>query len=351
MSFMKQLIREDEGNLIVPTIEWMSTKYREMNDMLFSGKLGDCSFEIFTTGNGANGRVLGWFSMRKGLKYSRSSRRMYYLWPDGYKEYIDRDNFVELCKPVIKLNGNYKWTEKAALSTLVHEMCHYYTNMYGYVPTRAHGNEFKNIAYIVSSKSNGIFTVSRLASAEQMDEMELDANIAAKNQQRKENRENRIILTFILMNNGEIRLVNSNSMKLVDLIVYNYKNNKYGNEIPKEILISTDENLKKEVFNARYNKACTTYRYWNVENENFAKNLSNYDTKCVFSTIDINQNSQNIQGKKLIIPHFRFQTVQGTIFDVRNVTKDELRQKLKERFPKWSDDVINRVINTEKYMI
>ena len=98
--------------------------------------------------------------------------------------YIDRNNFAELCHPTIELNGNYSGTEHGFLETLVHEMCHYYTEMDGYCPRQGHGFEFRNIGSIVTSRSNGMFTIQRLASAEQMTELELSDEMKAKRERR-----------------------------------------------------------------------------------------------------------------------------------------------------------------------
>ena len=156
------------------------------------------------------------------------------------------------------------------------------------------------------------------------------------------------------MENGEIRLINANSMKLVDFIVYNYKNNKYkGSTKIKEIKISTDERLKRIIFDEGYKKACTTYRYWNVENKPFINDLNNYNLQTVLSTVATpsSQTKPVETPQNPVISHFKFSTIQGNTFEVRNVTKDELKAKLKERFPKWSDSAIERVINTEKYYL
>ena len=356
MNKIKKMLKEiDEKNLFVLNTNWMEDNYWKMNKLLFNNYLADCSFSIFTSGKGANGNVLGWFKITgTNIKYNKKNRLMYYQTTYGKKEYIDYDNFVYLCKPQIELNGNYEWTERAALTTLVHEMCHYYTYMFGKVPTRAHGKEFQNIAAYVSAKSDDFFTVKRLASAEQMSEMILNSDIKAKNDLRQQNKENRIILMFLFMQNGEIRLINANSMKLVDLIVYNYKNNKYGGEKIKEIKISTDSELKKIVFEEGYKKACTTYRYWNVENKPFIKNLNNYNLQTVLTTVgDSLQNNQTTSQnpQNTLIKHFKFTTIQGNTFEDKNVSKEELKAKIKQQFPKWSDSTIERVINTAKYYI
>ena len=153
------------------TTEWMSEKFNEMNARLFDYELGSCSFEIFTKGRGMYGNALGWFCCGgKNVRVVNSSDKIYTVVNHSIV-YIDKGNFVSLYKPIIKLNGNYTWSEKAALSTLVHEMCHYYVYMHGCYPKRCHGKEFKRIAKIVSDKAPELFTVQRLASAEQMSEM------------------------------------------------------------------------------------------------------------------------------------------------------------------------------------
>jgi hypothetical protein len=343
------LIEASDTNYINLTTEWMSEMYTEMNRQLFNNELGACNFKIFKTGKGANGNVLGWFKMTgTNLKYSKQTRRIYQYDPYwGDKIYVDRSNFVDMCKPTIELNGNYKWSEKAALSTLVHEMCHYYCNMYGFVPIQSHGTDFKEIAAYVSSKSNGIFTVERLAKAEQMNEMELDSAIAAKNRQRQQNKLSKIQLVFVFRNDGTVRLINSTSPNLTTEII---NIEKKGGKT-KEIKLSTDENLKNIVFDSGYKTACRAYRYWPVEGQQFVKEIDKYQTTTIpINSADYTTISKPVtEPKKDIIPVFRFKTAQGRQFLVRNVTKEELISLLKECFPKWSDEVIQRIISNKEY--
>lgn len=354
-----RLITEvNENDLINITTEWIAEKYDLMNQQLFEGKLGHCDFGIFTTGRGMLGGVLGWFKMTgRDLKYSKQSRRMFIYDPYwGDKTYIDYDNFAQLCKPRIELNGNYRWTEKAALSTLVHEMCHYYNHMYGWVPRQSHGTEFRDIAYVVSSRSNGIFTVERVASAEQMNEMELNPEMQQKRDARKENKINRIIPTFLYMQNGSIRLVNCNSENLVRQIVTTFTNG------VREIKISHDRRLVEFLFNNRYGRAMTTYRYWNVENEPWINSLGEYNMKTVYTdsknteltpsiaTSQSNQQTiQPVQAKEPVIKHFKIQLSQGGMFELFNVTEEQLKEGLRERFPKWSEQIIEKIANDPKY--
>lgn len=276
------LFEANDTDIFNLTVNWISQKYYEMNDTLFGGSLGSCKFEIFTTGKGSQGGVLGWFCCgRKSIYVSRATRRMYYLDYWGDKEWVDNDNFVDIYKPIIKLNGNYTWTEKAALSTLVHEMCHYYTYMYGIAPKQAHGPEFRNIASIVSSKSKGFFTVERVASAEQMNEMTLNSDMQAKRDKRVENKLNKITVMLIYKNNGEIRLVNANSVQVIEDGIKCAERN----SSTVKIVTCNDNNLKQELFDMGYKACMTKYgRYWSLEGAQKVLNiLDKYNWNTVYS--------------------------------------------------------------------
>lgn len=176
----------DDKTLITITPEWMEKKFNEMNELLFDGALKPCRLELFTKGRGSQGGTLGWFNFGNQI-YSDHKRRTlrgkrpgYVMNAYGDKVWLDGDNFNNLIDPVIQLNGNYNWTEKAALSTLVHEMVHYYDFKDGWVPMQAHGPNFRRIAAWVSAKSDQFFTVERLAKAEQMEQMDFTESMKEK---------------------------------------------------------------------------------------------------------------------------------------------------------------------------
>jgi hypothetical protein len=182
------LLIMEKDKTFKPTVEWMDAKYDEMNHELFGGRLGRCFFGIFTTGKGAEGNTLGRFRIAaRNIRVNRYNRRMYKDYGYSDKLYVDSSNFFEVCDPTIELNGNYSGTEHAFLGTLVHEMCHYYTYMDGFAPKQGHGREFREIGMIVSSRSNGLFTIQRLADSEEMLEFELDDKMKAKNDKNEKN--------------------------------------------------------------------------------------------------------------------------------------------------------------------
>ena len=257
-----------------PNIQWMAKKYEEMNQELFYGQLGDCDFGIFTTGEGSEGNTLGRFKTKGGnIRIDRYSRRMFI---NGWERiYIDRNNFVELCQPTIELNGNYSGTEHGFLATLVHEMCHYYTFMDGYCPRQCHGFEFREIGSIVTSRSNGMFTIQRLASAEQMTELELSDEMKAKRERRLENKKARVFALFVYKKNGQIELTITSKASLITEIIETTKNRDNAIKIEK----SNDKSLIEELFSHGYNNNMRTWRFWNIENEKWITPLMNHSFK------------------------------------------------------------------------
>lgn len=263
---IKRLLKENEETnnikkLITPTKEWMAEKYTQLNKDVFRGQLGDCILDTFSTGKGSNGNTLGWFSLSaQNVKAERSSRRIFILKSFGEKLYVNKNNFVELCKPTIRLNAHYKGTEDAWLNTLVHEMCHYYTYMYGYAPVQAHGREFRSIAEDVYYSSNGRFTIQRLATAEEMTNFELDDETKAKNDLRQQNRINKMGCAVIVLKDNTVRLLNYTNPSLLSNVMnvhLSRDNALYGG-------YCDDNNLVNYIVSNGYQKVFRTYRYWDI---------------------------------------------------------------------------------------
>ena len=247
-----------------PTVEWMAEKYNEMNNWLFNGELGQCDFDIFTTGKGSQGHYLGLFSRKcQGLKIDRSRRS--YLPNSGDKKYVTRDNFYEVCMPTILLNGNYSGTEEAFLTTLVHEMCHYYCYMYGLCPKQSHGREFRYICSIIQVRSNGRFAIKNVASAEQMSQMDLCPKMQAIRAKREENKALNSTALLIFMKNEEIHLfrTSAENKSLVDTAIKAATRNGKVNKI----LLSSDVKVMNKLARLGYTRNFRRWRWWNLRRD------------------------------------------------------------------------------------
>lgn len=312
----------------------MAEKYDEMNNQLFGGRLMECGFEVFTKGAGMEGSVLGWFCITgRNIKVKRNNRRIFK--DTGWNEvYVSRDNFVEICKPVIKLNGNYHGTEHSFLATLVHEMCHYYTYMNGYAPVQSHGREFKEIGAIVSSRSKGMFSIQRLATAEDMNEMSLNADMKAKRAKRLANKKASVSAILVFAKNGEVKLTISSNTGLIQTIEETEK--KRG----ENVLVSNNAEVIDFLFNKGYKKNMRSWRYWSLEGKPWLDEL-----KQLFGTSNNDKEEKPEPKPKITKKIFSIRTTNGVFeIDCTSLTREELANKLQERFPNMKYEVINKII-------
>ena len=322
-----------------PNEEWMAKKYNEMNQQLFGGSLGDCDFAIFTSGRGSEGGVLGWFKITgSNVRADRYSRRMF-VGGWGTKVFIDKNNFVRLCKPRIELNGNYTGTEQSFLATLAHEMCHYYTYMNGYCPKQGHGREFKEIGQIVSQRSNGMFTIQRLASAEQMSEMELRDEMKAKREKRLSNRKSSVTAVIVFTPEGKIKLSITSNDRLINLI----KTTSEGHG--EKVITTNNADVIDYLFAKGYKKNMRTWRYWSLEGKPWIDELKQMLPETSGSTLGVRrQVAQQPQKQSKLI--FSIKTSNG-MFETECSSYMELRNKLQQRFPNMNYETINKLMNNK----
>lgn len=335
-----QKLNDKMDKTFKPTREWMAAKYAEMNEQLFNGLLGNCSFDIFTTGRGSQGGTLGWFKIKGSrILIDRRSRRMY---KDGWDRiYINRSNFADLCYPTIELNGNYTGTEYGFLATLVHEMCHYYTYMYGYAPKQGHGPEFRQIGSIVSSRSNGLFTIQRLASAEDMSQLELNDEMKAKREKRLNNKKASVTAIIVMTQEGKVKLTITSNQNLINLITNTEKNERNEN-----VVATNDSSVIDYLFSKGYRKNMRTWRYWSLEDKPWINEFKNMLPETSGEVLGVKRPQQpQVQQQEPKQPTrvFSIRTSTGT-FEHDGSSYFGLKKALKERFPKMSDEALEKII-------
>lgn len=269
---------------IKPTVEWMDEYYDKFNQELFGGQLGYCDLRVFTSGKGSQGKYLGYFSIgNPNVRAKRATRRMYvetHSWENN-GALITYENFADICKPLIALNGHYSATEEAWQNTLVHEMCHYYNYMYGYCPKQGHGREFREIAQEVSARSQGRFTISRVADAEEMKNYQLDDEMQTKKDTRLANKLARAVAILVYKANGAVELTltsNANQNVLRQIVRY-YENINNSDKYlkAKEIIMSDDPELIQMLFKNGYKKLMRTWKYWSVGDKPWIDDVKKYN--------------------------------------------------------------------------
>lgn len=247
--------------MFYPTVEWMSKKYNELNNDLFDNELKGCEFEVFYTGLGANGNFIGFFTFNGVHLFYNEYDRLLYKKVGRKKIYVNRDNFVELCRPVIQFNGHYQATEDAWVNTLIHEMCHYCDAMDGYVQKQAHGPSWKDICRKIEYKTNGKYTISTLINTDEMKDFILDEKIKNRNETRINNKISRMSVYISFLTDNSIIFTTTSNKKLKECIL------NYGKTDCAEIIESDDNTLIRSLYDHGYKTDFRTYKYYKLIND------------------------------------------------------------------------------------
>lgn len=328
-----------------PTVEWMSERYDEANQKLFNGELGGCDFGLFTTGEGCRGNTNGKFQMvdSRNITYNRYTHRMY-RFVGGEKIAINRENFYELARPKIWLNGNKSGSEWAFMVTLVHEMCHYYNYSSGVLPSQAHGREFMSIANIVTRKSGGQIEVTKKTTLERSKHFVLDDKVKRINDKAAANKKARATALVVYKKN-EARLI----ITTLERLIYEIYNIEIKRNDTVKIYRSNDPQLIEALFNSGYRSTMRKYRYWNItNNSNILNAIENSEGKEMYDASDMGgetlttkQSTQQSPASPKII--FSIKTSSG-VFETQCNSFAELRVLLQNRFPKMSYETITKLM-------
>lgn len=245
----------DNDNVMQPTVEWMAKNYKKYNAELFDGKLGECKFDVRSSGI----RNLGYFKFLKNNVFIDYDRRMFVQKSYLGRTYVNHDNFVELCDPIIVMNSGYSAPEEDLLNTLIHEMCHYYTFCFGRSPKQGHGPEFRRIGQIVSYKSNGRFSIQRLATADEMKRHKESEELKQKKERLEQGRLNNISAYIWETNGGRVMLCTTSSKNVFARIV---NDSKYLNI--RKLIVVNDVEFNKLLKANRYFANFRTIKTWDI---------------------------------------------------------------------------------------
>ena len=134
--------------------------------------------------------------------------------------------------------------------------------MRGYCPKQGHGREFRQIGQIVSARSNGLFTIQRLASAEQMSQLELNDEMKTKREKRLNNKKASVTAIIVTTKEGKVKLTITSSKNLINLITTSEKYERNEN-----VVTTNDSDIIDYLFNKGYRKNMRTWRYWSLEDK------------------------------------------------------------------------------------
>ena len=272
-----------ETRTFKPTVEWMTERYDEANQKLFGGRLGKCDFSIFTTGRGSRGGVNGWFKIT-GDNILVSPRMRLYCSLTATK--INYENFYELARPRIELNGNKSGSEWAFMVTLVHEMCHYYTYCEGKRPARSHGKEFNKIARVITQRSGGQIEITTRTTVERSNQFVMDKKFKPKNTTPRTPRKRNGYVIVCVKKNGTLELTITSKYEVLNLIIANAERRNDTHRIIK----TCDSRVLDTVFSHGYSTVFRTYRYWTVRDKGWLVDaLANAPVSVVYKARQLKQ--------------------------------------------------------------
>lgn len=207
-----------------PDQDWIEQKYNEFNKRYFDGVLNSCDLIC----QPCTQKYLGLFTLLSKVSYDKDTGRMFVI-HFGNKIYVDYESFVGLCDPRIILNTNYDAPESSWENTLIHEMCHYYTYMDGYIPKQGHGKEFKAIAKKIYEKTDGEIVITTTDKSGNF--TQTNQKILQTNEKRKTNKINSTfaVLTITSDNSLSLQMLKENTLKTLlrfskDLVIYSSNN-------------------------------------------------------------------------------------------------------------------------------
>ena len=318
------------------TIQWMREKYDYYNKLLWGGKLPSVSFQI----NNST-RTWGYATYR-------------------YDLYNNRVHATS-----ITMSNKFDSPEKVKLATLIHEMIHiadYTFNPSHFVWNHkkvsarsydAHGYlyfipEMKRINKMLASE--GIIVSPKVTESE-------------KQQSELNDRDKELLKRKI--ENGVHVLVSKLSKpkypyEYTMAVVQSSKYNEWKNYILNsewwagEFLYTDDYLTKDERLASRKSKRIGYSSYLSIPLDELKERYNLMYDKRIYGEQNTpvetqpEQQPQPVQQQHLI-PLFRMKTMQGGVIELKNTTKENIKAALKERFPKWSDEVIERTINNKNF--
>lgn len=115
---------------MIPTEEWIFTRFNEYNDKYFDGELPTPNFKISQSCKIGGNECFGYYNLA-GCRYDKITRKITSLYNNG----------------TICLSNQYDRPENEWIETLLHEMVHEYVNLCLYIyPRDPHGKKFQQVA-------------------------------------------------------------------------------------------------------------------------------------------------------------------------------------------------------------
>ena len=309
------------------TVEWMQRKYDEFNQKYWNGELPRVQMIVM-------------------------NRRTTY----GYASYRYNTITNTVTPTSIKLSNYYDTSERGKENTLLHEMVHiadYYFHPEHFVwngrkvskrSYDAHGPVFflKEAARI---NKDG-YQIERYASFMDKDEQKESERTERLLAKRKSEPAHMLMFRYwdeVARGNMYWYIVKS-SKKGALFMLNNFKKH-WGHLFEGfEVWLSYDERLQK------MRSQVTTLRGWNKTDEQKEEFIRKYN--CEFSISNLSKKPAQIEKEKPKTLHFVMRTIQDDKkYEFTGTTKEEIKEKLREIYPRFNDEIIDKIVNNPKFYV
>ena len=148
------------------------------------------------------------------------------------------------------------------------------------------------------------------------------------------------------MKNGEVRLTTTTKYDIIDNLILRRK---YRDVV--KVSVSNDINLLRFLYeHGGYIRNIRNYGYWSLKDKDWVKDLDNFKQKTYWNPEYEGQQDENPVEKKDTLM-FTIKTSSG-VFETLFKDKNDLIDKLRQRFPNMPYNVIEKIImNDNNYKI
>lgn len=324
------------------TTQWMAENYAKYNDKYWGGQLPDIDFMV-----NMSKKTWGFASYRYAkIKDTR------YDWNGNKYDYYD-------ITPIsITLSNYYDSPEHVKLTTLLHEMIHiadytFHPEHFGVIKNGrkqkslydAHGPElFLPEAQRLAADG---WDIEKYVTMEAKGQSQISDEINARNERKAKKG---FIIGLFMYENGWFGFMKTNTVNYMDLMGQNL--DWFKDTVSKYPIYRVEwymTHLSELAGLRAYNRGWKAVR---LRIDGLGEKLRQEGTLLKVVNIKERNNDNVIPSQNSnIISHFRMPLLSGKVIDYKNISKEELFNKIKAILPKWSDENIKKQIENPKWRI
>ena len=170
-----------------------------------------------------------------------------------------------------------------------------------------------------------------------MSELELNDEMKAKRDKRLANKKAVVSAVVVFKKDGNVELTMTSNQSVIDII------KKYYEKREETVVVNNNSDVIDFLFSKGYKMNMRTWRYWYIQDKPWLDELKNmlfgFEDNAE-TDVDEPESEEEVEPSKI----FTIKTSTGT-FECNADSKEQLIIAIKQRFPKMSDETVEKVIN------